>query len=148
MVERWSKNVLDRQRASVEWTEARTKMVMTPWRKLLRRGGKANTAAENVSRTALTERRHGTGMRGERPTCNVATDHTIAADRVFGANLSRLHRTQEKHEEIKLTQAVQSNASKGVKGIQEEPGRQQENRRKRVAGTVAHQSTLSAFHLS
>ena len=43
---------------------------------------------------------------------------------------------------------IQSNASKGVRGIQEEPGRQQENRRKRVACSVAHQSTLIAFHLS
>ena len=33
----------------------------------------------------------------------------------------------------------------GVREIQEEPGRQQENRRKHVAGTVAHQSTLIAF---
>ena len=31
--------------------------------------------------------------------------------------------------------------------IQEEPGRQQENRRLRVASTVAHESTLIAFHL-
>ena len=70
---------------------------------------------------------------------------------------------KEKHEGIKLTQAVaginslnsnrlnpriQSNASKGVRAVQEEPGRQQENRRKGVAVTVAHQSTLIAFHLS
>ena len=34
---------------------------------------------------------------------------------------------------------------KGVKRIQEEPGRQQENGRKRVASTVANQSTLIAF---
>ena len=36
-----------------------------------------------------------------------------------------------------------SDSEQRVKGeIQEEPGRQQEKRRKRVAGTVAHQSTF------
>ena len=38
----------------------------------------------------------------------------------------------------KFSEFTSLESSKGVRGIQEEPGRQQESRRKRVAGTVAH----------
>ena len=41
-----------------------------------------------------------------------------------------------------------SDSEQRVEGGQGDPGRQQDNRRKHVASTVAHQSTLIAFHLS